>query len=137
MDINLSNPSTYEKLDLIKELWKSVIEDNISSQNFSNEINSVNHDLIKLLENYISDYTRKFYEDKFVVRNILGSRGVKYLFHFTPINNLDSILKNGLYSRNYVNENFFNYVFPDSDRYDGLNDGICLSLSFPTAVGLN
>ena len=61
----------------------------------------------------------------------LDSRNVTSFLHFSPICNLDSILKNGICSRNYCDRLGIKYQHTDSTRYDDLKDFISLSISFP------
>ncbi|WP_294953178.1 DarT ssDNA thymidine ADP-ribosyltransferase family protein [uncultured Eubacterium sp.] len=61
----------------------------------------------------------------------LLARNVKYLVHFTPIENIDSILKNGICSVFNQIRNGINSLRPDKDRFDGLLDFISCSISFP------
>ena len=57
------------------------------------------------------------------------ARKVPYLVHFTPIANLESILRDGLRSRNALAGHDF--VFTDEYRTDGWVDWISVSISFP------
>ena len=68
------------------------------------------------------------------IRQIIQDREIKHLFHFTPVDNLDSILKKGLKSRAAITQNpdeYPNVICPDEKRIDGRKNGICLSVSFP------
>jgi len=56
-------------------------------------------------------------------------RGIKSLIHFTPINNLASIIGDGLYSRSSLKGKEF--IYTDEQRHDGWWDWISLSVSFP------
>jgi len=59
------------------------------------------------------------------------SRGIRYLVHFTPEENLQSILKYGLLSVRKLRNLGIRYEFNDPRRMDGVDDAICLSVSFP------
>lgn len=61
----------------------------------------------------------------------LDSRNVASFLHFSPICNLDSILKNGICSRAYCDRSGIKYQPTDDTRYDDLKDFISLSISFP------
>ena len=68
------------------------------------------------------------------IRQIIQDREIKHLFHFTPVDNLDSILEKGLKSRAAITQNpdeYPNVIYPDEKRIDGRKNGICLSVSFP------
>ena len=63
------------------------------------------------------------------IRALVHERKIPYLVHFTPIANVESILKYGLRSRNALSGH--KYVFTDEYRLDGWLDWISLSVSFP------
>ena len=65
------------------------------------------------------------------IKSYLDSRNVTSFLHFSPICNLDSILKNGICSRNYCDRCGIKYQHTDATRYDDLKDFISLSISFP------
>ncbi|MDD6479480.1 MAG: DarT ssDNA thymidine ADP-ribosyltransferase family protein [Oscillospiraceae bacterium] len=65
------------------------------------------------------------------IKTYLDSRNVASFLHFSPICNLDSILKNGICSRNYCDRYGIKYQYTDATRYDNLKDFISLSISFP------
>ena len=59
-----------------------------------------------------------------------NERGVSCLVHFTPIDNLNSIFKNGIAPRIYF-EDGDDIVVTDSVRYDNHLECSCFSLSYP------
>lgn len=63
------------------------------------------------------------------IKKIAVSRDIKYLVHFTPIENLESILSNGILSRDNLKEK--DYKRTDNDRIDGKMDMISTSITFP------
>lgn len=63
------------------------------------------------------------------IRAQVDARKIPYLVHFTPIANVESILDNGLRSRNALVGH--EHVFTDEYRSDGWLDWISLSVSFP------
>lgn len=75
------------------------------------------------------------------IAKILKERGIKYLCHFTRLENLESILTNGLIPRSNLYNLEFNPddnleisgVFNDTVRADNHPDAICLSISFPNS----
>lgn len=65
------------------------------------------------------------------IQQIVTQRQIQHLFHFTPLDNLDSILSNGLCSRSYLHQKGTHGVYLDNVRADGKLDFISLSVSFP------
>lgn len=61
----------------------------------------------------------------------LRSRGVKRLVHFTPAENLASILDNGICPRQYMEMKGIGYRCTDTSRADGKNGYTSYSVSFP------
>ncbi len=59
----------------------------------------------------------------------VGTRGIKHLLHFTRIENLESILANGIIPRaNLVGTNA---IFNDDFRWDNQEGASCFSITFP------
>lgn len=67
------------------------------------------------------------------IQAIINNKGLKYLVHFTNVLNLDSILKNGLYSNEDLDRNKIDAHTNDEHRLEELEDGICLSIKFPNS----
>ena len=65
------------------------------------------------------------------IKDQVDKREIKYLVHFTPIDNLQSILKFGLRSRKYLEDKKINFTPTDNDRLDHRWDRISASVSFP------
>ncbi len=65
------------------------------------------------------------------MQNEIKSREIEYLWHFTKVENLDSILKNGLIPRMTLEENSVQVGYNDQYRIDGHKDASCLSLGHP------
>ena len=65
----------------------------------------------------------------------LAERRIKYLVHFTPIENVKNILQFGLIPRVYLKEEVIrialNPAFSDELRLDAMEDANCLSITFP------
>lgn len=62
---------------------------------------------------------------------VLADQQVEHLIHFTRIENLRSILRHGLLSRERLAELRLPHVVNDDSRFDGMRDAVCLSVSFP------
>lgn len=58
---------------------------------------------------------------------ILKKHNIKYLYHFTNISNLNSILVNGICNREYLDMNKIEYNYTDKNRFD--NNKNCISFS--------
>lgn len=56
---------------------------------------------------------------------------IPYLVHFTHISNLESIVDNGLLSRERVDELDYDAVTNDDERYDGRANTISISIAHP------
>lgn len=61
----------------------------------------------------------------------LRQRKIKYFVHFTPKNNLESIITKGLLPVSKLEEKHYRYVHNDDVRMDQRCDAISLSVSFP------
>ena len=60
--------------------------------------------------------------------SVLEKYNVISFYHFTNIVNIDSILKNGLMNKKYMDSNGISYSYTDSKRSDSQLDCISLSL---------
>lgn len=63
-------------------------------------------------------------------------RNIPYLVHFTHIENTDSILDNGLWTRDELDRESIEYFYNDPERFEilkvsNLSKGICLSIAHP------
>ena len=61
----------------------------------------------------------------------LRNRGVQHLVHFTRIDNLPSVLRSGLLSRDELQAQEIRHSYNDPYRFDHLSNGTCLSITFP------
>lgn len=59
------------------------------------------------------------------------TRRIKFLVHFTRIDNLPSIAEHGLLTRKNLDNNSVTYKFNDSNRYDNIKNSLSLSVTFP------
>lgn len=67
--------------------------------------------------------------DRAGIRNLLVTRGVRSLVHFTRVENLETILRNGLVPRAGLGVRDF--LRNDESRADGYREASCMSVSFP------
>ncbi len=75
---------------------------------------------------------RELWDDRRTqIKQFCVERGIQTLAHFTRIENLGSILREGLLSRERLDTQGISCQINDVDRIDGHKDRICLSLSFP------
>lgn len=79
------------------------------------------------------------------IQDVINRRNIKFLVHFTRLENLDNILTNGIIPRNDMTDQFIKpfdfllndkesngkYIYNDDYRYDGKCDYSCFSISFP------
>lgn len=111
-------------IDLIIEKYCTKSMDNIES-NITEErpVKEEDHDQVTVDDNALadSDIIQSYIE-------YLEGRGVKYFVHFTPVNNLDSILENGLRPRSMQ---AVAGKTTDDLRLDSNMDALSLSISFP------
>ena len=62
------------------------------------------------------------------IRRATLARGITSLYHFTPLSNLESIMRFGLVSRSVLDAAGAPYVYTDSWRNDGRLDALSLSI---------
>ena len=65
------------------------------------------------------------------IQQICEKRGIRFLCHFTRIENLDGILRHGLLGRSVLEKSGQDFLFNDPDRVEGHRDAVCLTISFP------
>lgn len=65
------------------------------------------------------------------MENAVKSRGIKYVWHFTRIENLSSILTNGLIPRAILEANQAAISYNDQYRIDNQKNANCLSIGHP------
>lgn len=80
--------------------------------------------LLNNLNSFTSPETKK-------IQDIVSQRKITTLVHFTRLDNLVSILENGLVSRETAFIKNINMFITDQDRFDGHLDSISASISFP------
>ena len=72
--------------------------------------------------------------DQLSIQQILSQRKINSLVHFTPVQNLNSIFRHNLLSRDQCDKQGLNPVTTDAYRLDGLLDFISVSVSFPNSA---
>jgi len=65
------------------------------------------------------------------MRKIVESRGIEFVIHFTRIENLKSILENGIIPREELENNNTSATFNDQYRIDGCKNATCCSICHP------
>jgi len=65
------------------------------------------------------------------IKNIAEGRNIKYLVHFTRLENLESIIEHGFISRKKLEGSVLNASFNDDMRLDNQPNTISTSVSFP------
>lgn len=65
------------------------------------------------------------------MKNVVKDRKIEYVWHFTRVSNIDSILKNGLISRQELENTGMKSDFNDDLRLDLQKSAICCSLGHP------
>lgn len=76
-------------------------------------------------------FWREHGEERMSYINEVDKRGITSFYHFTRLENLESILKYGVLSRSYLDYYSLPYVFNDKERYDHYLHGVSLSVSSP------
>ena len=66
-------------------------------------------------------------------RKIIEDRKIENIYHFSPYENLSGILREGILSREELNNRKRKSAFTDDERWDRREDFICTSLSFPNS----
>lgn len=65
------------------------------------------------------------------MKQTVQRRGVKNLWHFTRLDNVQSIIENGIVPRATLEAAGSNVNFNDDYRYDGFKQASCISVSYP------
>lgn len=65
------------------------------------------------------------------MQHAVNQREIKYLVHFTRVENIVSIFKNGLTPVVTLCQNGINFSYNDEYRLDNCKDANCLSIQFP------
>lgn len=69
------------------------------------------------------------------IQDIIIKRNISSVLHFTPLGNVENIMRHGLIPREYLELNILKLdsapLFPDGDRKDKRPDCFCASVSWP------
>ena len=65
------------------------------------------------------------------LKHIVTSRQIDRIIHFTPIENIPSILEHGILSRQEITKKSIRFTAPDALRLDNQTDKISTSIQFP------
>ena len=86
---------------------------------------------------FIRDASDAQAKDFTAIANWLQRRRITKLFHFTHVDNLDSIFENGFQTRQFLNETATTYFASDNDRLDGFLESISFSIGKPNSLLLS
>lgn len=65
------------------------------------------------------------------MREVVKKRGIKWVWHFTKLDNVDSILEHGLLTRRNLENEGYEFEYNDEYRLDGQRGSICCSIGHP------
>jgi hypothetical protein len=68
------------------------------------------------------------------IAKFISRKGIKRLFHYTHISNLESILAGGLRTRHLLDSTKSIYKATDPDRFDGFSESISFSMGEPNRL---
>lgn len=118
-------------MNILDRQWASKIS-KLSSDSVSQEKTSHKNILKVTLEAFDKTQDKNGPIISEQIKNFLHKRDVDEILHFTPQDNLGSILEHGLFARIHLeNLPILDVKFPDKIRRDGNKDRYCLSMSFP------
>lgn len=135
------------KFGVIWEGEQSIEEYTIVSSNANISNNEVNVDTL---------FVRSLYEknkgdvcnsngNKFIIEyivcpsfdNVVKERNIKHLYHFSALENINSIMQNGILSIDMLRRLNIKYDLNDNFRLDNHNNYISCSIEFPNGILLN
>ncbi len=70
-------------------------------------------------------------EERYKLVGELNRRKIKNLFHFTHVDNLESIFKFGFKPKAVLASELINFIETDKERFDGITQSISFSLEYP------
>ena len=65
------------------------------------------------------------------MKNHIFKKGINNLYHFTNVENLKSIIQNGIIPRATLINEGIKSCYNDNNRYDNCLDAVCMSIEFP------
>lgn len=106
-------------------------QDIISRQEFSKEdYKGTNYNINKFT--IIKSQPKKVLnKEQQKIKDIVLKRNIENLIHFTPFENLESILRHGLVPISVIERMGYKATYTDSNRLDDEKDAVSLSISFP------
>ncbi|MEZ8613482.1 DarT ssDNA thymidine ADP-ribosyltransferase family protein [Vibrio sp. 10N.239.311.D11] len=106
----------------LDELTKAALNPNLITKD-----TTITEDPVAIDEDYFTAIQDKGHP----IQDVLQSREIEYLVHFTKVSNLDGILRNGLVSRDKIDDGFYTASVSDKQRLDNRRNTISTSVSFP------
>jgi len=85
-------------------------------------------------KSFIHDASTARSKDFSEIAHWLKRRRITKLFHFTHIDNLESILRDGFQTREYLDSNLKIYTPSDHDRLDGFTESLSFSIGKPNSL---
>lgn len=70
----------------------------------------------------------------YTIQQIVAKRDIKCLLHFTRVENLESIMANGIIPVTIARQNQISMLSNDAFRWDGHPNASCLSITFPNSL---
>lgn len=105
----------------------------VQNENFSDserlDCKNNHSDAFKCEEKYEHAFTPQYLNPEFL--EVLERRGIKYLLHFTRVENLESIFSHGFLPVSSQKLRGISAVRSDVNRFDGVLDGTSFSVMFP------
>lgn len=86
------------------------------------------HELSNILYQFADDARLSVQKE---IPLFIAARDIKFLYHFTSLQNLDSIIKNGLLGKERLKELSILPKLSDLNRNEPITNGVCFSISAP------
>jgi hypothetical protein len=118
-----------EKFIIVNDIFQKDISKNILFKD-----DPIVHTISKMKINDVNENPKFILLDKNIYLEIMEAiedRGIEEIIHFTRIENIESIITNGILSRNKAKEKSIRIIASDTDRFDNFLDYISTSISFP------
>jgi len=119
---------TFNELKVLLLKWdesKNKIKSQQHGQNKTNDTKVIE------LEVFRDQHQSTIEKRKNDIKKIIEQRNIKYLVHFTQTDNIESILKHGLLSRDEASLQEIDVCFSDPYRFDNRTNSINLSIMHP------